>query len=107
MKDPDEQFPAFSGFEDMSNEEVGTPEFSRRGFLRASLAAAAVSLPAFKSWGARTAARELRRDSDWLFGGKMVPYRILTRNRRNPPLCHGLKAVNLGQPVEALSECDR
>lgn len=55
----------------------GRRELSRRRFLRGGMAAA-VAVPVLKSWGAGAvsgrgpAARVLRLDKDWLFGGKMT-----------------------------------
>jgi beta-galactosidase len=52
---------------------------SRRGFLRGGVAAAVVTVPVLRSWGAgatgrRGAAMRVKRlDGDWLFGGKMKP----------------------------------
>ncbi len=52
-------------------------KMSRRGFLGAGLGAAAVAVPALRSWGAGPAERGaaqcvVRLDTDWLFGGKMI-----------------------------------
>ena len=52
---------------------------SRRDFLRGGVAAAAATAPVLRSWGAVSAgrrgaaARVVRLDRDWLFGGKMTP----------------------------------
>ncbi|HEV2326213.1 MAG TPA: hypothetical protein VGS10_19905, partial [Terracidiphilus sp.] len=63
----------------MTSGTNGRGGWSRRGFLRGGVAAAAATVPVLRSWGAGAAGqrgaamRVVRLDRDWLFGGKMKP----------------------------------